>query len=256
MSISDSEGDGEAKKNKKEENEGGGFQDILGVIASPKFGTALKATEKLKELIHTQKNSHIQHREKTSGFEFLNVRSNLQQAKGAKKTSFLDTLKKDLEKLETRQSPPEIIELARNVYKYVEEDAEEYAEQTFAIVFQDSRGHANALFYSFSKRSDGKYNFKKLLFEGSFQLAADLVILRESKKGFFRSSSKDVIKYLPRRGVTQQDISDLLDVIVPQIAVVMASVLPEFVEDSGNTGNEARIQRKDKQPLGNEKNEL
>ena len=38
-----------------------------------------------------------------------------------------------------------------------------------------------------------------MTFRGSFRFAADLAITHSSKSGFFSSSSKDVINYLPRR---------------------------------------------------------
>ena len=82
------------------------------------------------------------------------------------------------------------------------------------------------------------YLFTKLLFEGAFTLAADVTIIRESKSNLFRSSSKDVIKYVPRHGITQEDVQTLLDVIVSQTAQVMARL--ELMEDN----NKAKILHK------------
>ena len=117
-------------------------------------------------------------------------------------------------------------EVVTTFEEFVEFDVEEHQEQFFAIMSQKGNGRTEAMFVYFKLREDGKYNFKRMFFRGSFRLAADLVITRSTKKGFFKSSSRDIIRYLPRRGVTAQDITDLLNIIVPKIAVVMNQFVP------------------------------
>ena len=110
--------------------------------------------------------------------------------------------------------------------EFIKDDVEEHQEQFFAIVSEKGSGKSEAIFVYYKLRDDGKYNMRRLTFRGRFRLAADLVITRSSKSGLFSSSSKDIINYLPRRGVTAQDIDDLLKIIVPKIAVVMNNFIP------------------------------
>ena len=110
--------------------------------------------------------------------------------------------------------------------KFLDWDIEEDTQQFFGIVSKKGNGKVNAIFVHFKKREDGKFDFKKVFFKGSFTLAADLVITRSSKSNFFSSSSRDIIRYLPRRGITGQDVKDLLDLIVPKIARVINEFVP------------------------------
>lgn len=116
-----------------------------------------------------------------------------------------------------------MVEIFKNFVKW---DVEDDTQQFFGIVSNKGQGKVHAIFLHFKKRKDGKFNFKRIFFQGSFRLAADLVITRSTKSNFFSSSSKDIIRYLPRRGITEQDIKDLLNLIVPKIATVMNEFVP------------------------------
>ena len=198
-------------------------EKAIGLLASSETGNALDHAVKLKELIHEKRSQHIQRHDRTPGFEFLNMFSNLQETKGIQRSKIVNIVNKQLKPF-AEKAGSKFQELVANVWDGL--DVDSHSEQMFSITFQGGTGTAHALFVYFMQREDGKYNLKKLLFEGSFTLAADVVVVRKSKSGFWSSSSKDVIQYVPRRGVTQEDINQLLDVIVPPLAGVMASLVP------------------------------
>lgn len=196
----------------------------LDYLTNPKFTAALAAAEKLKNLIHRSSSSHIQQREKTSGFEFLDISANAQSSLGLPKRLLKRIIARNLTPFS--KDSKDMKAIVESFKEFVEYDIEEHQEQFFAIVSKKGDGKTHAIFVYFKLREDGKYNFKKMLFRGKFRLAADLVITRSTKKGFFSSSSKDIINYLPRRGITAKDVNDLLDIIVPKIALVMNEFVP------------------------------
>ena len=186
--------------------------------------SALDAAEKLKKLIHSTSDSKITTREKTQGFEFLDMKANAQYTKGLKKHHLELMMKRHLRPF--AGANPDLRQVIESMNKSVRDDGEEHQEQFFGLMSKGGHGQAQAIFVYYKLRDDGKYNFKRMTFRGSFRLAADLVITHSSKSGFFSSSSRDVINYLPRRGVAAQDIKDLLDIILPKIATVMADFAP------------------------------
>ena len=198
----------------------------LDYLTNPKLATALEAANKLKDLIHSSSSSHIQKREKTSGFEFLDISANAQRSRGLTENVLKWIIKRSLKPFAAKSQKKEIRDIVEEFEKFLEWGVEEETQQFFGIVSQKGNGKVNAIFVHFKKRDDGKFNFKKVFFKGSFRLAADLVITRSSKKNFFSSSSRDIIRYLPRRGITGQDIKDLLDLIVPKIARVINEFVP------------------------------
>ena len=210
-------------------------QEAFKLLASKDVRDAIDHAEKLKELIQSKKSQHIQRHERTPGFEYLNMHSNLQETKGIPKSRIVSTINKQLVPF-AKRAGSKFEEFVGNIWENL--DVDSHSEQSFAINANTGKGTAHFLFISFVKRDDGKYNFRKLLFEGAFTLAADVMVIRESKSNLFRSSSKDVIKYVPRHGITQEDVQALLDVIVPQTAQVMARL--ELMEDN----NKANIVHK------------
>ena len=193
-------------------------------LTNPKFAAAVEAAKKLKDLVHTSSSSHITTREKTSGFEFLDIKANAQSSKGLKKKHILKIIKRNL--VPFTKTNKDMKDVVDTLVEFIQDDVEEHQEQFFAIVSEGGAGKTQAIFVYYKLRADGKYNFKRLMFRGSFRLAADLVITRSTKKSFFKSSSKDIIRYLPRRGITAKDVNDLLAIIVPKIAVVMNDFIP------------------------------
>lgn len=204
--------------------QGDNAMNLMNVLGDPKTTAAIQAAEQMKKLIQRDSSSHIEKHEKTSGFEFLDVFANAQSTKGIPQ--------EHIKKLVDRQlnpfagDNPEIKRVVEEMKQNLECFAEEHQEQVFTIISKKGEGITEAIFLYFKIREDRKYDFKKLLFRGQFGLAADLVITRRSKKDFWGSSSKDVINYLPRRGLTEQDVKDLLNMIVPKIAQVMNEFVP------------------------------
>ena len=198
--------------------------NLMNVFGDPKTPVAIQATEQMKKLIQRDSSSHIEKHEKTSGFEFLDVFANAQSTKGIPQEHIM--------KLVDRQLNPfagdnlEIKRVVEEMKHNLECFADEHQEQVFTIISKKGEGLTEAIFLYFKLRDDGKYDFKKLLFRGKFCLAADLVITRRSKRNLLGSSSKDVINYLPRRGLIEQDVTDLLNMIVPKIAQVMNEFVP------------------------------
>ena len=123
----------------------------------------------------------------------------------------------------THKDLKEIVEILK---EYIVDEVEEHQEQFFMIISDKGYGSTKAIFVYYKLREDGKYNFKSMTMRGKFRLAATLVITRESKSNFFGSKSRDVIRYLPRRGITRQDVQALLEIIVPQLNKVMEGFLP------------------------------
>ena len=195
-------------------------------LTNPKLAAALEAANKIKALIHSSSSSHIQKREKTSGFEFLNINANAQRSRGLPKHVLKWIIKRSLKPFASQSNKKEIRDVVEVFEKFLDWDIEEDTQQFFGIVSKKGNGKVNAIFVHFKKREDGKFDFKKVFFKGSFTLAADLVITRSSKSNFFSSSSRDIIRYLPRRGITGQDVKDLLDLIVPKIARVINDFVP------------------------------
>jgi len=217
----------ENKDFKKEENGEGLAGSLLSILANPKLQTAVEAGKELKKLLSTDSSSHIQSREKTPGFEFLDVFANVQQTKGLPKHLLNKLVKQELQPFSKDLGQTGIKDIVEKIDEYIASDVEQHGEQFFGIMNDAGHGYAQALFFYYTKRDDGRYNIKKLRFKGEFRLAADLVITRESKRSSFKSSSKDVIKYLPRKGITKTDIDSLLDIIVPKLASLMAGFLPD-----------------------------
>ena len=211
-------------EDKKEKEDSTSPTDVLGGLTNPKVKVALTLAEQFKKLLQTSSSSHISSREKTSGFEFLNVKANAQSAKGLPKFLLTRIINRSLKPFAAIDK--DMKEIVYVFEQYVKYDVEEFQDQSFAIISNMGRGQVQAIFLYFKLREDGKYNFKKLLFNGKFKLAADLVITRETKKGFLKSSSKDVIRYLPRRGIQEQDIDMLLKVMIPKIAKIMGEFIP------------------------------
>lgn len=152
------------------------------------------------------------------------MKANAQYTKGLKKHHLELMMKRHLRPF--AGANPDLRQVIESMNKSVRDDGEEHQEQFFGLMSKGGHGQAQAIFVYYKLRDDGKYNFKRMTFRGSFRLAADLVITHSSKSGFFSSSSRDVINYLPRRGVAAQDIKDLLDIILPKIATVMADFAP------------------------------
>lgn len=202
------------------------FQFVCQVKAQD-LATATAAVEvagQIKDLIKTEKSSHITTREKTPGFEFLNMYAHVQKTRGLKKRHILRVIKRRLRpfsKVDRRFK-----EVVDTLLEYIKDDVEEHQEQFFTILSKNGYGGTSALFVYYKLREDGKYNFKSMMFNGRFKLAATLVITRHAKSNFFGSSSKDVINWLPRRGITAKDINDLLNIIVPNINKIMEGFLP------------------------------
>lgn len=185
---------------------------------------SLNAVGMLKKLLHRTSSSHITSREKTAGFEFLDIKANAQSSRGLPKFLLEKLIQRFLVPFaKTSQTMKDIVHTFEEMVKY---DVDQHQEQFFNLISDQGNGYTKAIFLYYERRDDGKYNFKKLLFSGSFRLAADMVILRKTKSGFFSSSSEDVIKYLPRRGITEADINALLRMIVPGIANVMNEFIP------------------------------
>ena len=152
------------------------------------------------------------------------MKANAQYTKGLKKHHLELMMKRHLRPF--AGANPDLRQVIESMNKSVRDDGEEHQEQFFGLMSKGGHGQAQVIFVYYKLRDDGKYNFKRMTFRGSFRLAADLVITHSSKSGFFSSSSRDVINYLPRRGVAAQDIKDLLDIILPKIATVMADFAP------------------------------
>ncbi|XP_057301384.1 uncharacterized protein LOC130635882 [Hydractinia symbiolongicarpus] len=194
-------------------------------MALAKFTAAVSAAEKLKNLIHTTSSNKIGTPQQTAGFEFLNVRANAQSTKGINKDHLLKSITKYMEPLAAGN--PDLMCVVDEAREVINADAEEHQEQSFVILTENGAGSAYALFIYFQKREDGKYNFRKLLFCGNFRLAADVCIVHHSKNNIFYSKSEDVVKYIPRRGITQQDVTAFLEVMIPKIAQVMVEFVPD-----------------------------
>ena len=204
---------------------GGAPKSPLDYLTAENINTALDAAERLKGLIKSTSNSKITTREKTQGFEFLDMKANAQYTKGMKKHHLELMMKRYLRPF--AGANPDLRQVVETMEEFVRDEVEEHQEQFFGLLSKGGQGQTQAIFVYYKLREDGKYNFKRMTFRGTFRLAADLVITHSSKSGFFSSSSKDVINYLPRRGVTAQDIKDLLDIIVPKIATVMSEFAPK-----------------------------
>lgn len=185
---------------------------------------AIDAAGKLKQLIHSTSESRIKSRERTHGFEFLSMRANAQTSKGIQKRHLLNIVKTYL--VPFAASSYEMKQLVLTLTEFIRDDVEEHQEQFFGLMSKGAYGTTQALFVYYKLRDDGKYNFKRMMFHGRFGMAADIVITHTSKNGFFGSSSKDVISYLPRRGVTAQDIKNLMEIIVPRLANIMTEFAP------------------------------
>ena len=213
-------------KDKKEDEDENKAPSPLDYLTNPKLAAAIEAANKLKALIHSSSSSHIQKREKTSGFEFLDISANAQRSRGLPKAALKWIFNRSVKPFADKSNRKEIREVVEVFEKFLEWEIEDNTQQFFGIVSKKGDGKVNAIFLHFKKREDGKFNFKKVFFKGSFRLAADLVITRSSKKNFFSSSSRDIIRYLPRRGITGQDIRDLLNLIVPKIANVINEFVP------------------------------
>lgn len=194
-------------------------------MALETFKASVTAAEQLKHLIQKTSSSQMGTPQQTAGFEFLNIRANAQSTKGINKEYLLKSITKYMEPLAAGN--PALMCVVDEAREVINADAEEHQEQSFVILAKNGAGSACALFIYFQKREDGKYNFRKLLFSGEFRLAADVCIVHHSKSNFFTSKSKDVVKYIPRRGMTQQDVTALLEVMIPKIAQVMVEFVPD-----------------------------
>lgn len=210
----------------KDEDNGEDGMSPLDYFTNPKMAAALDAAQKLKDLIHTSFSSHITKREKTSGFEFLNIWADAQRSRGVPKFALKWIIKRSLKPFATKSNRPAIVDAVEVFEKFLEWGVESETRQFFGIVSKKGDGTTHAIFIYYKLREDGKYNFKKVLFSGKFTLAADLVITRSSRSGFFSSSSRDIINYLPRRGITDADIKSLLNLIVPKIASIFNDFVP------------------------------
>ena len=149
------------------------------------------------------------------------------RARGIPRKSILKRIiKRSLKPFAAKSEKPEIRQIVKEFEEFLDWGVESDTHQLFSIISQKGDGKVHAIFIHFNQREDGKYNYKQVLFNGRFRLAADMVIVRSTKKNFFSSSSKDVIRYLPRREVTGQDIRDLMELIIPKIASVVNDFVP------------------------------
>ena len=182
-----------------------------------------EAGEKLGNLTIT--NETIVH-EKTRGFQFLNMFSNAQISKGLRGKYLLRFLDRNLQSFaDISKNMSKVVE---GVKKFIEDVMDKDEEDHFfAIVAKDSRGVTQAIFVKFNQREDGRYNFKRLLFRGTFELAADLIITRYTN--LETGEVEDVVSYLPKKEIQKEDIKDLLDLMVPQLADVMKEFAPKQI---------------------------
>ena len=118
--------------------------------------------------------------------------------------------------------------VVEGIKKFIEDVMDKDEEDHFfAVVAKDSRGITQAIFVKFNQREDGRYNFKRLLFRGTFELAADLIITRYTN--LETGEVEDIVSYLPKKEVQKEDIKDLIDLMVPQLADVMKEFAPKQI---------------------------
>lgn len=147
------------------------------------------------------------------------------RSKGISQRHLIKRVNRDLKPFV--RNDPRLRDIVDTLVEYVQDEVEEHGEQFFTILSNRGYGGMRAIFVYYRQLDNGRYLFKKMMFSGQFKLAATLVITRSKKSNWFSSSSKDVINYLPRRGVTAQDVNDLLNIIVPQLNKVMNGFVPE-----------------------------
>lgn len=72
----------------------------------------------------------------------------------------------------------------------------------------------------FTRREDGKFNYKRLVSSTAFELAPTFVVVRRTRSNFFRSKSWDEVVYSDR-GLTGEDVRDVMAMLLPRVALMM-----------------------------------
>jgi hypothetical protein len=208
--------------------------EALALLANPQMKALLDGGEQLQKLVKTTSSSHIVDKGAGRGFSDFAVMSDLEEVKGMPRDMLQKWLEDDGEALvQMLRKNGKTVDLADGCQKLLSRaldvlaaDGELYRKQYFSIGFQTGNGTCVTLFVYFEKRDDGKFDFKKLAMSGKFALAPDWVVVRKTKDGFFSSSSKDEIHYVPR-GITGEDVAALMDIVVPRVVDQMIKLIPD-----------------------------
>ena len=156
--------------------------------------------------------------------------ANMRSSKGLQKKHVLNVINSDFLPFVKEYGDDKAISEISRLRTYVKDGVKKDVGQFFSINANQGNGNALGMYFYFKLHQDGTYDLVTYRHQGSFTLAATLVITSESKSNLFSSSSKDVINYIPRRGVTKQDVDDFM-YIMPTLADVVGKILPEIEEN-------------------------
>ena len=199
--------------------EKGILNEGLQLLAQPDVDKALDSIAKLKNLIKSEKSSHIQSTSQGRGFSYLELNSI--RKSGKNKSEQMETVFKILQKgLSTQFAkrgnvPPETQQTIYAAFEEVGEmaalEGDEYRSTEQSIFFKDGAGTGYAVVIGFDtvENDESKRNWYYTWFSVQFELMPDVMVIRHSKSNFWGSSSKDEIKYVAR-GINEGDVKELL----------------------------------------------
>jgi len=184
------------------------------VLSDPNTAKALKNVQQLKELIHVSSSSHISSTHSGRGFKHLFVQclTRVGVHKKEKMPSVFDEMLNILESLVPDSLKDEIMQAARSMARLFDTE-DKVAHQS--IAFQNGNGKVTVITFGYHLLSDSNDRYKWFIVakQGAFELMPDYMIVRHNKSNFFRTKSRDEIKYISR-GVTSADILDLVGCII------------------------------------------
>ena len=109
---------------------------------------------------------------------------------------------------------------------------EDKTSQNFNVEFSNSAGEITFLAMTFRARDDGKYNVFRASLQGKFKLSKDYFVISHSKSSFFSSKSYDELVYVDR-GITKDDISDILSIVFMPSKLLLEDEQPNLNVDKG-----------------------
>ena len=207
----------EEKEEKKEEKEviSKGVSEVMKALT----GDVSLGIDALKKIVHTKSTSHIQSSGSGRGFNHLNMSTKCAQGVTDTRAQAVSCVESWISQWEVTPDAREGAASALSAFLSRLHQTRTLTEQVMAIQFNQGRGMVLLVFFTLAYLpADDGWQYVLAGTSGSFGLAPDFVVMRETHDGFFSSSSRDVIHYVPR-GITGADVTALLMVALEPLGM-------------------------------------